>query len=92
MVLKDYRNIKSNRDPIYHLESSENNIKVVDAFIICHEVLISDVKNVSGFKDQNHLSKESWESFDYDPSRLYKLVEDHGKKLFFLDFQFSFFL
>ena len=55
-----------------------------------HEVLISDVKNVSGFKDQNHLFKESWESFDYDPSRLYKLVEDHGKKLFFLDFHFSF--
>ena len=55
-----------------------------------HEVLISDVKNVTGFKDQNHHSKESWESFDYDPSRLYKLVEDHGKKLFFLDFHFSF--
>ena len=25
-------------------------------------------------------TKESWESFDYDPSRLYKLVEEHGRK------------
>ena len=48
-----------------------------------HEASVSDVENVTSLKDQNHLFKESWESFDYDPSRLYKLVEDHGKKLFF---------
>ena len=54
-----------------------------------HNVFISDVKNVTGLKYQNHLSKESWESFDYDPSRLYKLVEDHGKKPRLLFFKFS---
>ena len=41
---------------------------------------VQQTLNSSKIVQKKTKTKESWESFDYDPSRLYKLVEEHGRK------------